>query len=264
MPPIHPEAGRDVHTNPRKLSGRLALVTGGGQRLGRAIAEGLADLGADVAVHCHSSRVGADAAVARIIGDGNRASVFQADLSQAEACSQLVEQVEQTLGPISILVNSAALYVRQDFVETSTATLDSQWALNVRAPFLLSQAVARRMLTRQGPRDIVNILDIGGTRNVWRHYSAYTMTKAALAMLTQSLALELAPHIRVNGVAPGTVLPPVELGEATLTQLQQRIPQGRFGAPDDIVQAVGFMLTGPSFMTGQIVAIDGGRSLAGA
>lgn len=248
--------------NARPLAGKVALVTGAGQRLGRALAEGLGQLGADVAVHYSASKGGADEAAARIRVDGNRAEVFQADLTRDDALEPLVSSVERTLGPIAILVNSAALYERADFLDTPAATLDRQWALNVRAPFLLTQLVARGMKAR-GAGDVVNVLDIGGTANVWRHYSAYTMTKAALASLTKSLALELAPAIRVNGVAPGTVLPPDALPAETRAMLEDKIPQKRFGSAQDVVEAVQFLLAGPRFVTGQIIAVDGGRSLAG-
>lgn len=247
----------------RGLSGKVVLVTGAGQRLGRAIAEGLGQLGADVALHFNASKGGAEEAKAAIGVDGNRAGLFQADLTRAEQIEPLVERVERELGPIAVLVNSAALYFRRDFLETDLTTLDQQWALNARAPYLLSQAVARRMRPRGGG-DIVNVCDVGGTFSAWRHYSAYCMTKAALGMLTQCLSLELAPTIRVNGVAPGTVLPPSELGPEVLETLRARIPQQRFGSPEDIVQTIGFLLTGPKFVTGQIIAVDGGRSRAGA
>lgn len=246
----------------RPLSGKVALVTGGGHRLGRAIAEGLGALGADVAVHFHASKEGAQAAAQRVQVDGNRAQVFQADLSSAEAIELLVTQVEQALGPIAVLVNSAALYERHDFLDTPRDALERQWALNARAPFLLTQAAARGMRARGGG-DVVNVVDIGGAFNVWRHYSAYTMTKAALTSLTHSLALELAPQIRVNAVAPGTVLPPQELDEATREALRAKIPAGEFGAPADVVAAVQFLVTGPRFITGQVLAVDGGRHLAG-
>jgi pteridine reductase len=246
----------------RPLSGRLALVTGAGQRLGRAIAEGLAGLGADVAVHYHASREGADEAVARIRLDGNRAEAFLADLRRPETLAPLVEAVERALGPISVLVNSAGTFERADFVETSPELLERQWALNTRAPYLLTQAVARKMLARGGRADVVNVLDIGGVFQTWRHFSAYTMTKAAMAELTRALALELAPKIRVNAVAPGTVLPAGSVSSEERAALEARIPQGHFGTPADVVAAVGLLLTGPSFMTGQVIAVDGGRSLA--
>ncbi len=245
----------------RPLTGKVALVTGAGTRLGRAIAEGLGRLGADVALHHHGSAQGAQAAAQAITVDGNRAQTFQADLSQEAQLLGLAEAVEARLGPVSVLVNSAAIYLRHDFFDTPLAALDSQWALNARAPYLLSQALGRKMLQRGGG-DIVNVVDVGGALNAWRHYSAYAMTKAALAALTRCLAVELAPAIRVNAVAPGTVLPPANLGPEELERLKSKIPAGRFGSPEDIVDTVGFLLTGPSFVTGQIIAVDGGRSLA--
>lgn len=244
----------------RPLSGRVALVTGAGCRLGRAIAEGLGQAGADVAVHCHTSREGAVEAAAAIRVDGNRAEVFQADLTDAAAIEPLVEAVERSLGPIAVLVNSAALFERHEAVATPLEALDRQWALNARAPFLLSQAVARRMKSRGGG-DILNVLDIGGTTQVWKHYAAYAMTKAALASQTRSLALELAPDIRVNAVAPGAVLPPASLDAQALRALEALIPAGHFGSPADVVAAVLFLLAGPRFVTGHVLTVDGGRSL---
>ena len=145
-------------------------------------------------------------------------------------------------------------------MDTPIETLDRLWAVNARGPFTVTQAAARRMIARGGG-DVVNVLDIGGALVPWAHYSAYCMSKAALAMLTRCLALELAPAVRVNGVAPGTVLPPERMDEGTLASIRSKIPQGRFGRPQDVVEAVQFLLTGPRFITGQILAIDGGRSL---
>ena len=236
------------------------LVTGAGVRLGRAIAEGLGRAGASIAAHYHASAEGAEAAVTALRAGGARAEAFQADLADPAQAEALAELIERTLGPIDALVNSAALFERADFVETRIDVLERLWAVNARAPFVLAQAVARRMRSRGGG-DIVNVLDIGGAVVPWAHYSAYCMTKAALAMLTRCLALELAPDIRVNGVAPGTVLPPEEMDPAVLEAIRARIPQGRFGAPEDVVEVVTFLLSGPRFITGQILAVDGGRSL---
>src|SRR5690606_26991951 len=129
-----------------------------------------------------------------------------------------VPEVEAALGPLDVLVNSAAIFERQAFVESSLESLDRQWALNARAPFLLSRAAAQSMLKR-GHGDIVNILDVGGVFTTWRGYAAYSMSKAALAALTRSLALELAPSIRANGVAPGVVLPPEYVEEEKLEKI---------------------------------------------
>ncbi len=247
----------------RPLSGRVALVTGAGQRLGKEIALGLGRLGADVAVHYFGSQKGADETVAQIKVDGNRAVAFKADLTQVDAIAQLVTAVKTQVGQIDILINSAAIYLRADFLQTSADTLERQWSLNSRAPYLLTQAVAAGMKAR-GQGDVVNVLDVAGAVNAWRHYSAYCMTKAALASLTVCLSLELAPQIRVNAVAPGTVLPPADLTPLMLEQLKGRIPQQRFGSPQDIVDTIGFLVSGPRFITGQIIAVDGGRSRSSA
>ncbi len=245
------------------MEGRVVLVTGGAIRLGRAVVEGLARAGATVAVHYHASRDGADATVAALRAGGHRAESFQADLTDAASVEPLVARVEGALGPISALVNSAALFERIAFLETPLESLDRQWALNARAPFLLTQAVARRMAGRGGG-DVVNVLDIGGAKVPWRNYSAYCMSKAALAMLTQCLALELAPAIRVNAVLPGTIIPPESTPPEELERLRAAIPQKDFSAPGDVADAVLFLLTGPRSITGQMLAVDGGRSLGTA
>lgn len=246
----------------RPLAGRVALVTGGGVRLGRALALGLGRLGADVAVHHKGSASGAKEVCGLIAVDGNRAAPFAADLTQDGACEALVTQVEQTLGPVTVLVNSAAMFVRGALAQTSVEAFDTQWRLNGRAPWLLTRVVAARLSALGKAGDVLNVLDIGGAFMPWKHYSAYCMTKAALRAMTECLAVELAPSIRVNGVAPGTVLPPEGLEQGELEGLQARIPAGRFGSPDDVVEAAAFLLAGPAYVTGQIIRVDGGRALA--
>jgi len=240
------------------LDGRVTLVTGGAIRVGRAIVEGLAADGATVAVHHHGSASEARALVAELRSRGRRAEAFRADLTDDAQLATLVADVERTLGPIEVLVNSAAQFTRAPFLDTDASMLDAEWRLNARAPFLLTRAVARGMLERN-EGVVVNVLDIGGALVPWRNYSAYCMTKAAMQMLTQVLALELAPHVRVNGVAPGTVLPPESLGAQEREQLRARIPLQRFGTAEDVAATVRFLITGPDFVTGQVIAVDGGR-----
>jgi pteridine reductase len=240
------------------LDGRVTLVTGGAIRVGRAIVEGLAADGATVAVHHHGSASEARALVAELRSRGRRAEAFRADLTDDAQLATLVADVERTLGPIEVLVNSAAQFTRAPFLDTDASMLDAEWRLNARAPFLLTRAVARGMLERRGGV-VVNVLDIGGALVPWRNYSAYCMTKAAMQMLTQVLALELAPHVRVNGVAPGTVLPPGSLGAREREQLRARIPLQRFGTAEDVAATVRFLITGSDFVTGQVIAVDGGR-----
>jgi pteridine reductase len=240
------------------LDGRVTLVTGGAIRLGRAIVQALAAEGATVAVHHHHSVDEARSLVAELRGHGRRAEAFHADLTDDAQLAALVADVERTLGPIHVLVNSAAQFTRATFLDTDATTLDAEWRLNARAPFLLTRAVARGMVDRR-EGVVVNVLDIGGALVAWRNYSAYCMTKAAMHMLTQVLALELAPHVRVNGVAPGTVLPPESLGAAEREQLRSRIPLQRFGTAEDVAATVRFLITGSDFVTGQVIAVDGGR-----
>ena len=240
------------------LDGRVTLVTGGAIRVGRAIVQALAADGATLAVHHHASMKEAEALVAELRRHGRRAEVFRADLTDDAQLENLVAQVERTLGPIQVLVNSAAQFTRAPFLDTDAAMLDAEWRLNARAPFLLTRAVARGMVERR-EGVVINVLDIGGALVPWRSYSAYCMTKAAMEMLTQVLALELAPHVRVNGVAPGTVLAPESLGPAEREELRSRIPLGRFGRPEDVAETVRFLVTGPDFITGQVIAVDGGR-----
>ena len=240
------------------LDGRVTLVTGGAIRVGRAIVQALAADGATVAVHHHASADEARALVTELRGLGRRAEVFRADLTDDAQLIALVADVERTLGPIEVLVNSAARFTRAPFLETDGAMLDAEWRLNARAPFLLTRAVGRGMVERR-EGVVVNVLDIGGALVPWRNYSAYCMTKAAMYMLTQVLALELAPHVRVNGVAPGTVLPPESLGAEEREQLRSRIPLQRFGTAEDVAATVRFLITGSDFVTGEVIAVDGGR-----
>jgi len=247
-----------VASRERRLDGRVALVTGAAIRLGKAIAESLADAGASIAIHHYGSEVEARTLVASLRAAGHRAEAFRADLSDDGALDGLLPAVERGLGEVSVLVNSAGRFDSAPFLETDDAVLDAVWRLNARAPFRLSRAVAKGMVAR-GTGDILNVLDIGGGFVPWPGYAAYCMSKAALAMLTQVLAVELAPAVRVNGVAPGTVLPPEAMGEAERAALRERIPLKRFGRPEDVAETVRFLITGPDFITGQVVAVDGGR-----
>src|SRR5215468_10386553 len=240
------------------LDGRVTLVTGGAIRVGRAIVQALAADGATVAVHHHGSAKEARSLVAELRSQGRRAEAFRADLTDDLQLASLVVDVERALGPIQVLVNSAAQFTRAPFLKTDAAMLDAEWRLNARAPFLLTRAVARGMVTRK-EGVVINVLDIGGAVVPTPHYAAYGMTKAAMRMLTEILAVELAPHVRVNGVAPGTILPPESMSEADRERLRSRIPLQRFGRPEEVGEAVRFLVTGPEFITGQILAVDGGR-----
>lgn len=235
-----------------------ALVTGAARRIGRAIALHLAGRGYRVAVHCKHSRDDADNVVREIGQAGGRAAVVQADLADHAAVSGLVAQASQALGPLSLLVNNASLF-DYDHVETATGqSWDSHLDANLKAPFFLSQAFAAQ-LPDGVPGNIVNMVDM----RVWRltpHFASYTVSKAGLWTLTQTLAMALAPRIRVNAIGPGPVLPSTHQTEEQFRQQWESTPLKRGAEPGEIAAAIGFLLDAPA-VTGQMIALDGGQHL---
>lgn len=241
------------------LAGKTALVTGGGLRVGKAIAWTLGMAGARVAVHHNRSRVEAERLVARMHEHGIEAETFAADLSDATAPAGLMSRVRLWGKHLDILINSAAIFDRRAFETVPLEALEAQWSLNFRAPFLLSQQAAPLLRKRKGV--IVNVLDVAAFA-AWKGYSHYCPTKAALAMLTRCLAVELAPSIRVCGVAPGTVMFPDDYDPAAQKRVLSKIPMARVGRADDVAEAVLYLCTAP-YVTGAVVPVDGGR-LAGS
>lgn len=245
-----------------ELLGRTALVTGGGVRVGRAIAVELARGGADVVVHFHASAAGAGETVREIEALGRRAVAVAGELVSTEAVARVFAEADRLLAPPDILVNNAGIFERRPFEEITEAQLRGMLEVNLIAPFLCAQQAATRM-RQAGRGDIVNILDVGGTSLAWKGYAHYCAAKAGLAMLTRVLSAELAPTIRVNGVAPGAVLFPEGEDEETRKRVLARVPLGRAGSAEDVARTVRFLIGGPAYVTGQIIAVDGGRSAAG-
>lgn len=241
-----------------ELNGRVALVTGAGRRVGKAIAVALGGAGADVAVHYNSSRGGADETVRELEAAGTRAIAVKADLAEPEEINALFSEVERSLGGPDVLVNSAAVFDKSSFENLDLAKWEQVMKINLTAPFLCCRAAVPHM-RKKGRGDIVNICDIGGMA-AWRGFSHYNVSKAGLIMLTKSLAVELAPEIRVNGVAPGTVLFPDDYDEKERARIESRIPMGHAGSPEDVAGAVLFFVSGSGYVTGQVLAVDGGRS----
>jgi 2-amino-4-hydroxy-6-hydroxymethyldihydropteridine diphosphokinase len=234
---------------------QAALVTGGAVRLGRAIALALAGRGFDVALHYHASAGAADetAEAIRRLGVGCRP--LSLDLSQVDGIPGLVADARAVYPHLSLLVNGAAGYIQAGLLDTSPEMFDSQIAVNLRAPFFLTQAFARQC--RQG--NVINVIDNKVAFNQYP-YAAYLLAKKGLAELTRMAALELAPAIRVNGVAPGVVLPGASRGDDYLEWRKEGIPLKMQGEPEHILQAVLYILDNP-FVTGQILVVDGGESI---
>jgi pteridine reductase len=234
---------------------RFALVTGGGVRVGRAISEGLAEHGLHVAVHYNSSADAAEETASAIVGRGLRAVTVPGDLTDVAECTQLIDRVLEEFGALDVVVNSAASFVQTRIGETDASAWDEVFALNVRAPFFISQAAVARM--RDGGC-IVNIADLAGIQ-AWPSYLAHGASKAALINLTRSLARAVGPRIRVNAIVPGAVLLPEGFSERATEKLINETPLGRVGTPSDVVNAVRYLVDA-EFVTGSIHVVDGGRS----
>ena len=238
-----------------ELKGRVALVTGAGRRVGRAIALALGERGMRVAVHFNASREGADD-TARAIGEsGGEAETFAADLRRVEECERLVGRVAGHFGALHVLVNSAAVMLRTPIGDVTQAQWDDMFALNLRAPFFLAQAAAREMGDTGGA--IVNIADLAGLE-VWPAYVPHGITKAGVVQLTKGLARTLAPKVRVNAVAPGAVLLPDDWGPEDAERLARTTPLRRLGEPADVARAVLYLLDA-DYVSGDTLLVDGGR-----
>jgi len=235
------------------MQGKVVLVTGAARRIGRAIALDLASHGAQVAVHYRSSKEEARATANEVNG-----KEFQADLSDVSQITRLFDQVHQRFGRLDCLVNNAALYFKTPLLEATEQEWDRLHDANLKAVYFCTQAAARIMLPRGGGR-IVNLSSMGGLRP-WSGYAPYNASKAGVVHLTRSLAKELAPTITVNSVAPGVI----EFSDEHEPEVQRMIdatPLRRHGTGEEIAEAVRFFLDGPGFVTGQVLAVDGGLTL---
>lgn len=238
-------------------AGRIALVTGGAHRVGGALSLALARAGADVAVHYHGSAEAAEGMVSRIREMGRRAVALRADLTRAEAPAMLIAAVEEELGGLDILVNSASLFESAPLEEVSADDWDRVMAVNLRAPFLLIRESARLLRRRGGL--VVNIADLAGVQ-AWGSFPHHGVSKAGLIHLTRVAAKSLATEIRVNCIVPGTVLPPEDYTEAQVERSVGRTVLKRLGSPEDVSEALLFLVRS-EFATGSIVVVDGGRML---
>ncbi|WP_448189001.1 SDR family oxidoreductase [Azospirillum sp. sgz301742] len=244
-----------------EIKRKAALVTGAGKRIGRAIALDLAAQGWAVGVHHHHSRPEADSVVAEIEAAGGRAVALQADLGAEDQVRRLVPALTDAFGPLTVLVNNAAPFVRDEAATVTRDSWDLHMEANLRAPFVLMQAFAAQL-----PADehglVVNMLD----QRVWNltpHFMSYTVSKAGLWTLTQTMALALAPRIRVNGIGPGPTLRNERQSEAQFAAQQAATPLKRGSSPEEICAAIRFLIAAPA-VTGQMIALDGGEHLGWA
>lgn len=239
-----------------KLTGKTILVTGGARRIGRAISLAVAEAGANVIIHHGSSHDQAEQTARDIQALGCKAWILQADLEDPSQAARVLERATE-LAPVDALVNNAAIFHPGEVLATSLETWQQHIAINLTAPFLLSQAFAWLLPPEREGR-ILNILDWRALRPGSDHF-AYTISKAALAAMTQSLAVSLAPRIQVNGLALGAILPPADGGNAT--DLLKKVPAARWADLQEVAQSVVFLLSSPSYITGEILHLDGGRHL---
>ncbi|HUL15925.1 MAG TPA: SDR family oxidoreductase [Terriglobales bacterium] len=243
----------------KRLGGRVALVTGAGKRLGRAVALRLAEEGADVAVHYHASAAEAAEVVTTIEAMGRRATAIQANLGNVEEIKRLMAVAGSELGRLDILVNSAANFLPGSIISTTEEIWDASLDTNTKAPFFCAQAAAP--LLRRSKGVIVNFADTGGLMG-WPGLVSHSISKAGMVMLTRVLAKALAPDVRVNAIAPGTITMPGDPPEWE-EEFSKLAPLGRTGRPDEIADAVMYLVTA-EFMTGHILVLDGGRTLGRA
>ena len=238
-----------------------ALVTGAATRIGRAIALRLAGDGWTVAVHYRRSESDALEVVERIRGNGGRAAAVRADLSVESEAAALMPKIHSEVGPVACLVNNASEFERDEIGNMTRTSWDLHLETNLRAPGLLMQDMARLLPDdRQGA--IVNLLD-QRVLNLTPHFVSYTVSKAALWTLTQTMAMALAPRIRVNAIGPGPTLPSKRQSQADFERQIGMLPLRCAGTPQDIAAAIRFILAMPS-MTGQLIALDGGQHLGWA
>lgn len=240
------------------MSAPVALVTGAGVRVGRAIALALARAGSDVLVHYRSSAVEAEETAAIIQELGRRSRTIGSDLSTATGCRDLIREARAAYGGLDFLIHSASNFHRASLSDTDEALWDSAMNVNARAGFLLAREAAAALRERRGR--VVLLSDFLATRPV-PNYLAHSVSKAAVEGLVRALAVELAPEVSVNGVSPGTVLVPAGTSARQAARWAEETPLRRNGSAEDVAEAVVFLCRGPSFVTGQILRVDGGKSL---
>ncbi|MBW3661257.1 MAG: SDR family oxidoreductase [Gemmatimonadetes bacterium] len=242
------------------LQGKVALVTGSGIRVGRAIALALAERGANLAVHYNSSADPANEAVHAARELGVEAEPYRCDLADTANIPGLIGSIEERWGRLDVLVNSAAIFPRTPWASIDEATWDRTMAVNLKAPFFTAWHAAR-LMKRGGGGKIVNIADWAGLKP-YVNYAPYVIAKGGVITMTKAMAKELAPGIAVNAVAPGPVMLPEDFDEDAAERIRKATLLQRLGSPEDIARSVVFLVEMTDFVTGHVLVVDGGRLIA--
>ena len=243
------------------LQEKVALVTGSAKRIGRAVANALADRGVHQAVHYRTSKTEAEDAVRLFRVLGVEAESFQADLSQVKEVEALASEVLKRFGRLDILVNNASVFFPSPLGEVTDLQWDTLINTNLKGPFFLAQKVGLAMKAAVGGT-IINIGDWSAERP-YAGYLPYCISKAGVVAMTKGLAKALAPEVRVNCINPGPVMLPEDLSEAEKEEVMRKTPLQRTGSPADVANAVVFLCEGTDFMTGAVITVDGGRAVWG-
>ena len=240
---------------------RTALVTGGAKRVGRAVALRLAEIGMDVAITYRENRQAANDLADQIRQMGRRAVAIGVDLADPDADCQVHDQFIKSFGSLYALVNNASSFDTSEFGRITLEDFDYNMAVNARAPFMLTQRFAPMLAAHDTPGRVVNFIDIHVIGEPMKNYAPYNISKGALHEVTMSCAIELAPKVTVNAIAPGAVAWADSYSQATRDAYLSRIPLARCGTPEDAATAVKFLVCDADYCTGQIIRVDGGRAL---
>jgi 3-oxoacyl-[acyl-carrier protein] reductase/pteridine reductase len=238
------------------IKNKVALITGGAHRLGKATTLMLAQAGADVVINYHTSAVQADATADEARALGVKVLTVQADIANHERVKAMAAQTRAWFGGIDILINSADRWEKSPFPHEDIGPWERVTRTGIDGPYYVTNAFASMMLERGGGA-VVNIVDLSAWE-AWPNFTAHAVSKAALLAMTRQFALELAPTIRVNAVAPGPILPPTDYGPKTMAKIAARTLLNRWGSPDDVVQAIKFLIES-DYITGNTIFVDGGE-----
>ncbi len=243
-----------------KLRDSTVLITGSSDRVGRTIALHLAEKGAKIAVHFHSQKDKALQTANEIIQRGGDALTVQGDISKINDWKVMLKAILHKWGRLNVLINNAAIFYRTPVFDITEQDWDNFLNINLKGTFWGSQIIGKHMWENKNGK-IINIADVSA-ESPWANYLPYCVSKAGVVALTKGLAKALAPHVLVNAIAPGTVLLAEEYDEEEEKMLLERTPLKRVGSPEDIAHTAAFLIEGSDFITGEIIKVDGGRSLS--